>query len=119
MYADAPDRLGHIKDMIANIRRLLARRTPDEVEGDVNMRAALERFLEVLSEASRRIPPEWKREFGANVPWLNVANLGNVLRHAYEQVNVDVLWSIYTDDLDPLEAAIDAMLAAHGNDAAK
>jgi uncharacterized protein with HEPN domain len=48
-----------------------------------------------------------------------VANLGNVLRHAYEQVNVDVLWSIYTDDLDPLEAAIDAILAAHGNDAAK
>jgi hypothetical protein len=24
-----------------------------------------------------------------------------------------VLWSVYLNDLDPLEAAIDAMLAAH------
>ena len=33
-----------------------------------------------------------------------------------EQVDISVLWSVYSSDLDPLEAAIDAMLAAHSAD---
>ena len=99
--------------MIANIRELLAGKTIDQVEAGRVVRAALERFLDIVSEASRRIPPAWKEELGPAAPWPEIANLGNVLRHAYEQVAVPILWSIYTDDLDPLERAIDAMLAAH------
>lgn len=41
------------------------------------------------------------------------ADLGNHLRHAYHRTDIGALWSIYEDDLDPLEAAVDAMLAAH------
>jgi uncharacterized protein with HEPN domain len=113
MIADAADRLAHIKETIGNIRRLLAGKTIAQVESDVFVRAALERFLEIVSEASRHIPAEWKGESGAAVPWRDIANFGNVLRHAYDHVEVGILWSICTDDLDPLEAAIDAMLATH------
>ena len=41
--------------------------------------------------------------------------LGNLLRHVYHHASVPILWAIYTNDLDPLEAAIDAMLAAHAS----
>jgi uncharacterized protein with HEPN domain len=37
--------------------------------------------------------------------------LGNLLRHSYQHSNTVVLWSIYTDDLGPLEKAVNAMLA--------
>ena len=53
-----------------------------------------------------------KQELGAGIPWRNVANTGNILRHAYHREEFEAIWAIYTDDLDPLEAAIDAMLAA-------
>lgn len=75
-------------------------------------RAAFERFLEILSEASRHVPDEWKREHGA-VPWRQVADLGNHLRHAYHRTDAEALWSIYEDDLDPLEKVVDVMLTAH------
>lgn len=112
MAADAADRLTHMKEAIRDIRQLLAGRTLVDVRSDVVVRAALERFLEIVSEASRHVPAEWKRDFGPDVPWRDIANFGNVLRHAYQHVETGVIWSIYTQDLDPLERAIDAMLAA-------
>lgn len=42
-----------------------------------------------------------------------MGDLGNVLRHAYHRTDVRALWSVYEDDLDPLEAAVDDMLAVH------
>ena len=104
--------LSDIKQGIAEIRLFLAGATVDELRSDRKTRLAFERLLEIVSEASRFIPEEWKAA-NPDVPWRNVSNLGNHLRHAYQKVDLKLLWSIYADDLDPLEAAIDAMLAAH------
>jgi uncharacterized protein with HEPN domain len=116
MTADAVDRLAHVKEAIRDVRNLLKDRTRSELEGDSVLRAAFERFVEIISEASRHIPSEWKARFGPEIPWRDIANVGNVLRHVYDRVEVDILWAVDTDDLDPLETAIDAMLAVHGND---
>jgi len=113
MVAEASERVLHIKESIANIRQLLAGKTIDNVRAERVTQAALERFLEIVSEASRRVPEEWRLSFGADIPWNKIANLGNVLRHAYDTVDLSVLWAVYADDLDPLERAVDAMLAAH------
>jgi uncharacterized protein with HEPN domain len=112
MVADAADRLVHIKDSIRNIRELLRDKIIEDVERDVVVRAALERF-EIISEASRHVPASWRDEFGATVPWRRIANFGNVLRHVYDSVDLPILWSVYQNDLDPLEQAVDRITAAH------
>lgn len=106
-------RLEDIKTSIANIRTLLHGKNFEETSGDPATRAALERFLEIISEASRHIPVEWKEREGQHIPWRQIADIGNVLRHAYHQTDLGVLWSVYTKNLAPLETAVDAMLAAH------
>lgn len=113
MVAEAAERLLHIKRSIDRIRRLLEAKTVEDVRSDSFVRAALERFLEIVSEASRHVPAEWKQTFGPLVPWRDIANFGNVLRHAYDGVDVDVLWSVYEHDLAPLEEAVDAMMVDH------
>ena len=113
MKSDRPlSRLEDIKNGIGQIRRLLAGKTVDEVRADSVAWAAFERFLEILSEASRHIPDGWKAE-QPQIAWRQVADLGNRLRHVYRDVNPEALWNIYLNDLDPLEAAVDAMLTAH------
>jgi uncharacterized protein with HEPN domain len=107
-------RLRHIKENIRDIRSLLSNRTESDIVSDRFARAALERMLEVISEASRHIPQDWKTSLGADVPWSEIASFGNVLRHAYDHVEIGILWSACQNDLAPLEAAVDAMLAAHG-----
>lgn len=102
-------RLMDMKNAILEIRKLLTDKTPDAVATDMATRAAFERFLEILSEASRHIPENWKSEH-QDIPWRQVADLGNYIRHVYHRIDLDVLWAIYTDDLDPLECAVGLLL---------
>jgi uncharacterized protein with HEPN domain len=101
-----------MKESIDAIRSSLSGKTIEDVRGDRVMGAAFERFLEILSEAARHISDDWKNEH-ADIPWRDIAGLGNRLRHAYWHVDLETLWDIYQRDLDPLERAVDAMLAAH------
>ncbi|NMA96589.1 MAG: DUF86 domain-containing protein [Phyllobacteriaceae bacterium] len=64
----------------------------------------------MASEASRHLPDSLKQAHGADFPWRNVADLGNVLRHTYHRSDAKALWDVYTNDLDALELAIDAMI---------
>ena len=59
----------------------------------------------VLSEASRRIPKDLKAS-EPNVDWSALASLGNVLRHEYQRVDPGHLWTLLTDEIGPLSAAV-------------
>lgn len=61
-------------------------------------RAAHERFLEIISEASRHIPAEFKSN-ASHIPWRKVADIGNHLRHGYNRIDLAILWSLYEDGL--------------------
>jgi uncharacterized protein with HEPN domain len=58
MKATIEDRIGHILATIADIELLLGRKTADFIKNDRFAKAAYERLLEIVSEASRHIPPE-------------------------------------------------------------
>ncbi|MBJ3784343.1 HepT-like ribonuclease domain-containing protein [Devosia sediminis] len=74
-------------------------------------RAAFERYLEIISEASRHVPDDLKSSHGPDIPWRAMAALGNVLRHAYHLTDLEILWRIYEQDLRPLRSSVAAMLA--------
>jgi uncharacterized protein with HEPN domain len=100
------DRIGHIGTAIANIQHILAGQTRDSFASDLVMRLAVERLLEVISEASRFIPSGLKaREPGIN--WRGLADLGNWLRHAYHRTDADLLWTMAEDDLEPLKKFVE------------
>jgi len=111
MAAAFGDRVAHIKDAIANIRKLRADASDEQVRLDPILRAALERFFEIISEASRHIPED-RRTAHPHIPWRRIAGIGNFLRHAYDGIDVDILLNAAGTDLDALESALDAMLAA-------
>ncbi len=74
------------------------------------IRHAVQRGLEIISEASRRLPDELLAEHPA-IPWRQVRDIGNVLRHAYHGVDDAVIWSIARDDLEFLKQAVGALRA--------
>lgn len=109
----AVERLLHIHERIALIRALLLNSTFSEAWQDQIRWPAFERHLEIISEASRNVPNEWKGAHGPDIEWSKIAGLGSILRHVYHHTSAPILWDIYLNDLDPLEAAIDRMIAAH------
>ncbi|MGN6584953.1 MAG: HepT-like ribonuclease domain-containing protein [Rhizobiaceae bacterium] len=61
--------------------------------------------LEIIAEASRRLPDEMKARH-ADVPWRQIAGSGNFYRHDYEDVLPGILWNTVLHHLGVLERAV-------------
>jgi uncharacterized protein with HEPN domain len=66
---------------------------------------AVIRCLEIVSEASRRLPDDLKARH-PSIPWRDIAGAGNVYRHEYEDVAAKLVWDTVQLALPPLQAAI-------------
>ena len=95
-------RLTDIVEAIELIREEMAGVTLAAFEHDRRKRWLVERGIEIISEASRRLTTEMKNRH-PEIPWPKVAGIGNVLRHEYEDVAHDVLWHVVQNDLPALE----------------
>ncbi len=62
-----------------------------------------------LSKAATKLGPQ-AEELAPGMPWREVRSFGNVLRHAYDQVDPARIWEIVTGDLTPMAEAAEAAL---------
>ena len=83
--------------------------SPEAYVASWTTRRAAERAIEIISEAGRHLPKSL-RASEPDVPWREIAGIGNVLRHAYHRVDDEVIYVIVTRQLAPLEAAIRRLL---------
>lgn len=65
---------------------------------------AVERELEIISEASRALSDADKARF-PDIPWRRIADIGNVLRHNYDDIAPGLVWAVVDGGLAPLKAA--------------
>jgi uncharacterized protein with HEPN domain len=72
------------------------------------------RCLEIISEASRRLPDDLKARH-PTIAWREMAGAGNVYRHDYEEVDPDEVWVTVQDHLPLLRIAIESELSALGS----
>jgi uncharacterized protein with HEPN domain len=72
---------------------------------------ATARCLEIISEASRRLPDDLKARHPA-IAWKDLAGADNIYRHDYEDVAAQQVWEAVQIDLPPLRAVIENELAA-------
>jgi uncharacterized protein with HEPN domain len=70
---------------------------------------AVTRCLEIISEASRRLPNELKARHPA-IAWKQMAGAGNVYRHDYEDVAAHYVWNTVRLSLPPLLTVIEEEL---------
>ena len=101
-------RLDDILDAIAGIRETLHGQDFETFAKTWHLQKATERGLEIISEASRAIPANMKGG-AVNIPWTEIAGIGNVLRHDYQRVEPLIIWNIVDAHLGPLEQAIKTM----------
>jgi uncharacterized protein with HEPN domain len=71
------------------------------------------RCLEIISEASRRLPDELKGRH-PSIAWREMAAAGNIYRHEYEDVAARAVWRTLTHDLPLLREVIERELADLG-----
>jgi uncharacterized protein with HEPN domain len=103
-----------IHDMLEAIRRIeqaVKGKSYRDYQRSWVLRSAVERGIEVISEASRHLARELKSQH-KNVRWADIAGIGNILRHEYQRVDNQIVWKAVKDDLPALKEALLAIKAS-------
>lgn len=95
----------HMLEAITNIETDTAGYDFERFRKDRRVRQLVERNLEIISEASRRLP-QTAKDAEARIPWRAIAGIGSVIRHDYHDTYPTVLWETCAKDLQPLKSAL-------------
>lgn len=104
-------RITDILECISRIQRYTQGMGFDEFETDDKTIDSVLRNLEVIGEASRRIPQEIKSQY-TDLPWAEMNTMRNIVIHEYHGVNLNIIWQTITNDLPPLVPRLKEILEA-------
>jgi uncharacterized protein with HEPN domain len=68
-------------------------------------RKVIERCVEIISEASKHSPDEFKVQF-PKTPWRSIWDVGNILRHEYGRADDRGIWRLASKSLPELESVV-------------
>ncbi|MDQ3558921.1 MAG: DUF86 domain-containing protein, partial [Pseudomonadota bacterium] len=54
--------------------------------------------------------PDRLKEAEPEIPWPQIAGVGNILRHGYQEISDRVVWDIIVTHLEKLDAAVRRLL---------
>jgi uncharacterized protein with HEPN domain len=103
--------LADILDAIVAIEQFTQDMDLDSFRQDPKTIAAVERKLQVISEAAVRLG-EQAEALCPGLPWRDIRGIGNWLRHQYDRVDIETIWNTLTMDLPPLKAVVHRALNA-------
>jgi uncharacterized protein with HEPN domain len=105
-----------LRDLIVNCDRIAAYvrgLSEDDLARDRLRLDAIERCVERISEAAKKLSPFAEREM-PGIPWGSIRAVGNVLRHQYDDVDPAVIIAIARNDVPMLRESALACLIRLG-----
>ncbi len=70
---------------------------------------AVVRNLEVIGEAAGRVPDEIRDRY-SGVPWNTIRAMRNILAHGYYTVDLEIVWGVAQNRLQPLRQQLQEIL---------
>jgi len=101
--------LFYVLEAIERIERHMLGRGYQDLLDDELLEDAVVRQLMIIGEAIRNISAETK-DTHPHVPWRDIVATRNRVVHLYFEVDIGVVWSIVSRDLQPLKRDIRRIL---------
>src|SRR6478672_8911712 len=77
----------------------------DQFSSDERTIDAIVRNLEIIGEAVKNLPPELTAA-RSEVDWKKIARFRDIIVHHYFKVDLDVIWDIVENKIEPLQEAV-------------
>ncbi|MBS4014059.1 MAG: DUF86 domain-containing protein [Bacteroidetes bacterium] len=77
----------------------------DDFLNDETLKRAIVRSLEIIGEATKKIPDDFKNKWGT-INWRNMAGMRDRLIHNYMGVNYSIVWDVVKNKIPELHEQI-------------
>ena len=102
--------LKHIRDESSFILSFINKGiTKDEFIEDETLKRAIVRSLEIIGEATKKIPADYKIKW-STINWKNMAGMRDRLIHDYMGVNYSIVWDVIKNKIPELYEQIIAVI---------
>lgn len=88
-----PEELLHIRDEAAYLVRHCRNLDRAALQADETLQRAFVRALEVIGEATKRLPPDFRQKY-PQVDWRAISGMRDRLIHAYFGVDDEIVWDV-------------------------
>lgn len=95
------DRLGDIVKNCDRVERHVVGMSREAYFADEKTIDAVERCLQRISEAAYKLGP-YLDDLYPEAPWKQARGIGNILRHKYDEIAEDLIWTSIEDDVPRL-----------------
>ena len=85
-----------------------------DLDDDRLLVLGLLKCIEIVGEAAAHIGPDTKNRY-PEIPWADIVGMRNRLVHAYFDIDPDRVWDTLEQDLPPLVATLENILARSGS----
>ncbi len=106
-------RLYHIVQSAREAVSFVQGRTREDLEKDRQLAHSLVRCLEIIGEAANNVSQDF-RDANPEMAWIDMIGMRNRLIHAYFDVDLDIVWKTVHEELPPLIAELEPILAVEG-----
>lgn len=83
--------LEHIKDSIHEIEMRCTSVSKEEFLRNRGMQAIAERHLEIIGEAVKNLPDDFKKKY-PNIPWKDISGMRDIITHQYFGLDIGKIW---------------------------
>lgn len=101
--------LKHIFDECSYLLTVSKGISKDTFLDNETLKRAVVRSLEIIGEATKKIPADFKLKWGS-VQWKNMAGMRDRLIHDYIGVNYSIVWDVFINKIPELHAQIQEVL---------
>ncbi len=91
------------------VQQFVAGKTFHDYAQDEVLQAAVERKLEIIGEAARRITTEFQRAH-PDIPWRGIISQRHFLAHEYGEVRQEKLWRVATVRISELAEQLETLV---------
>jgi len=106
-------RIHDILANIASIEEYTSELTEKTFSGNRMAVDAVERCLERIAEAARKLGDQFDSAVPDDVDLHSVRQFGSVLRHDYDTLDTSIIWNAVENELPKLKSAFDVLAIEH------
>ena len=103
------DYLKHIADECNFLLSIRIELSKDDFLEDETLKRAIVRSLEIIGEATKKIPADFKVKWNI-IKWKNMAGMRDRLIHDYMGVNYSIVWDVFKNKIPELSSQIKDVL---------